>query len=204
MMLSDIRAKLSKDPADHRQNTRLLEQLIRPLDAAKQELNFQFRRALPALQELGLEYGGFNLTPDYQRGHVWTTDQQTLYVESVLRGVIDTSGLLLKFNCPNWSGSSYKGAVPLGFECLDGLQRLTAVVKFCAGEVRPFGLHVDDLALSSFAIHNFHFRVAFYEFRTRADVLRHYIAFNRGGVIHSDEEITRVSALLQDAIEHNR
>lgn len=199
-MLSETLTQLSKDPNDHGKNTRLLEQLIKPLGAAKQEMNFQFRRALPALKDLGNEYGGFNLNPDFQRGHVWSQAQQQAYIENVLRGVIDSSGLLLKFNCPNWENSKYKGAVPLGFECLDGLQRLTAVVNFCSGEVKPFGLHVEDLAFSSFTVQNFHFRVAFYDFQTRADVLRHYIAFNRGGVIHSDEEITRVVGLLNDAV----
>lgn len=123
--------------------------------------------------------GGFNLEPDYQRGHVWTADQQQAYIENVLRGVIDTAGLLLKFNCPNWENDKYEGALPRGFECLDGLQRLTAVVKFCEGEVRPFGLAVGDLAYSSFSVSNLNFRVAFYNFQTRADVLRHYLAQRR-------------------------
>ncbi|MDH1929025.1 MULTISPECIES: DUF262 domain-containing protein [Pseudomonas] len=201
MNLESVKSLLSLDPSAHAQNTALLRQLIMPLDAAKQEMNYQFKRALPGLESLGLEYGGFNLQPDYQRGHVWTIDQQTAYLENVLRGVIDTAGLLLKFNCPNWENHKYQGALPRGFECLDGLQRLTAVIKFCEGEVRPFGLSVEDLAYSSFSVTNFHFRVAFYDFQTRADVLRHYLAFNGGGVVHSKDELDRVKGLLLEAIE---
>ncbi|MBM5458528.1 DUF262 domain-containing protein [Pseudomonas sp. P66] len=201
MNLEAIKSQLSLDSTAHAQNTAVLRQLIMPLDAAKQEMNYQFKRVLPALTELGHDFGGFSLEPDYQRGHVWTADQQRAYIENVLRGVIDTAGLLLKFNCPNWENDKYEGALPRGLECLDGLQRLTAVVKFCEGEVRPFGLAVGDLAYSSFSVSNLNFRVAFYNFQTRADVLRHYLAFNGGGVVHSKEELARVQGLLLEAID---
>lgn len=35
----------------------------------------------------------------------------------------------------------------------------------------------------------------------RADVLRHYLAFNGGGVVHSKDELDRVKGLLLEAIE---
>ena len=47
-----------------------------------------------------------DLNPDFQRGHVWTPEQQTKYIEYVLSG--GTSGKDIYFNCNGWQGS-YKG-----------------------------------------------------------------------------------------------
>jgi len=46
-------------------------------------------------KELGLE-----MNPDFQRGHVWTEDQQCKYIEFLLRG--GKSGRDIYFNYPSW------------------------------------------------------------------------------------------------------
>jgi uncharacterized protein with ParB-like and HNH nuclease domain len=146
------------------------------------------------------DYGGLELHPDFQRGHVWTENQKHHFIENVLRGVVSTSGFLVQFNCPNWEDGSYTGDLPLGMECIDGLQRITAVLDFLKGSVRPFGFTVDDLAGSSFAIKSrFRFRVAIHNFSNRAELLQHYLDLNTGGTPHSKEEIDRVHKLLDDA-----
>ena len=59
-------------------------------------------------------------------------------VESLLR---KTAPKTILFNCPGWTMSqSAGGDIPLKtFQCIDGLQRLTAVRKFMAGEIKIFG-----------------------------------------------------------------
>lgn len=179
-----------------------LARIIRPLRTAQYEVDhewFYFQRALDGFVR---DYGSLELDPDFQRGHVWTPEQQQLFLENVLRGVVSSSGFLVQFNCPNWDTDEFVGDLPAGVQCIDGLQRITAVQDFLAGKVQPFGLTVDDLAGSSFSVRGrYRFRVAIHTFTWRADLLQHYLDLNTGGTPHSPEEIERVRVLRDSALE---
>lgn len=177
-----------------------LARIIRPLRTAQYEVDHQWIRFQQTLEGYDKNYGGVELNPDFQRGHVWTSEQKQLFMENVLRGVVSTSGLLIQFNCPNWDTDNFVGDLPRGLQCIDGLQRITAVMDFLAGEVRPFGLTTDDLAGSSFSISGYRFRVAIHNFTWRADLLQHYLDLNTGGTPHSAEEIERVRKLRDEAL----
>lgn len=130
----------------------------------------------------------FDLNPDFQRGHVWTENQQSRYVEYILRG--GKSSRDIYFNHPGWQGS-YKGAMVL----VDGKQRLEAVLKFLRDELVIF----NEFKRSDFEgsiPSDASFRIHVNDLPTRADVLQWYIDLNRGGVAHTDEEITKVQILL--------
>lgn len=132
-----------------------------------------------------------NLEPDFQRMHVWTPDQQTRYVEFILRG--GNSSKDLYFNCPGWMGS-YKG--PKGpFELVDGKQRLEACLGFLDGRVPVFGgLHFEDFEGNCSAVTlKFHIN----SLPTRGEVLQWYLDLNEGGVVHTTEELDGVKALLE-------
>ena len=45
---------------------------------------------------------GLQLNPIFQRGHVWTKEQQIAYVEFFLRG--GKTSRIVYFNCPYWHG----------------------------------------------------------------------------------------------------
>lgn len=180
----------------HVKNTTLAK-IIRPLRTAQYEVDYEWNGIERMLARFAEDYGHVDLDPDFQRGHVWTADQQRHFIENVLRGVVASSGFLIQFNCPNWESDDYRGDLPLGMQCVDGLQRITAVREFLADRVRPFGLGIDDLAGSSFSVKSrYRFRVAIHNFRTRADLLQHYLDLNAGGTPHSPDEIKRVQGLL--------
>ena len=125
-----------------------LEAIIRPMAQARYEADFLFGGLEGSLQRLGEDFGGLELTPDFQRGHVWTPDQKRHFIENLLRGIISTSGLTIQFNCPQFEENSARRRdqdLPNHLQCIDGLQRLTAVLDFLRGEVQPFGLNRDDL-----------------------------------------------------------
>ena len=128
------------------------------------------------------------LNPDFQRGHVWDEPRQIAYVEYVLRGGLGSSEFRL--NHPGWM-KSWKGS----FVLVDGLQRITALRRFLAGEIPAFGGYIgeyeDPEQLNMFTVA---FRVN--DLRTRADVLRWYLEINTGGVVHTAEEIERVEEML--------
>jgi hypothetical protein len=188
-----------------KQKSAALALIIRPLRTAQYETDIFFSSLEQSLASYAKDWGGMELNPDYQRGHVWTSDQQRHYIENILRGVVSTSGFVIQMNCPNWDVDKYQGDLPRGFQCIDGLQRITAVLKFLAGEVHPFGLNVDELDGTSFSMRRslFRFRFAIHNFESRADLLQHYLDLNVGGTPHTSEEITRVKGLLDDCASND-
>lgn len=127
---------------------------------------------------------GLQLNPDFQRGHVWTEEQQVSYIEYLLQG--GTTGRVVYFNNP----SGYSG----DFVCVDGLQRITAVQRFVNNEIRVFGSYYADFEGTLKNV--FMLRININNLRSRKQVLQWYIEMNSGGVVHTQEEIGRVKELL--------
>lgn len=133
---------------------------------------------------------GIELNPDFQRGHVWTEEQQIAYIEFLLRG--GESGRIIYFNCPSWYGDTDKD-YPL--QCVDGLQRLTAVTRFLNDEISAFGYKLSEY--DSKVPTRFDLLININCLQTRAEVLDWYLQFNSGGTVHSEEELNRVRKLLE-------
>lgn len=127
-----------------------------------------------------------DICPDFQRGHVWSGDQQIAWMEYFMRG--GESGLDIYFNHPNWMGS-FEG----DFVLVDGLQRLTAVRQFMSDDLRVFGALASEYDILPISC-SLRFNVAI--LKTRADVLQWYLDFNSGGTPHSGAELDRVQGLL--------
>lgn len=132
-----------------------------------------------------------DLEPDYQRVHVWTPEQQTAYVEFVLRG--GTSGRDLYFNCTSW-GRKYNTPI----EIVDGKQRITAARAFMADEIPAFGYKYSQYE-DTLSILTASFRFHINDLRTRAEVIQWYLDLNYAGTPHTDEERERVQRLLEEA-----
>lgn len=133
------------------------------------------------------------LEPDFQRGHVWTEEQQKKYVQFLLRG--GRTGRDLYFNCPSWHVSVPEGAYD-EFVCVDGLQRITAITRFINNEIPVFGSYFKEFT-DSIRLLNCTMRVNVNNLRTKRAVLQWYIEMNAGGTPHSEEEIERVKALME-------
>ena len=129
---------------------------------------------------------GFDMDPDFQRGHVWTEKQQRDYVEFCLRGGVGSSEI--RWNCVGWMGS-FRGP----FVLVDGKQRLESVRKFLRGELSVFGRTREQFTGPLRC--DFIFRVN--DLPTRELVLKWYLEINSGGVVHSTEELDRVRKLLR-------
>ena len=74
---------------------------------------------------------GLQLNPDFQRGHVWTEEQQIKFLEFILQG--GKTGRTLYFNDPYWHSVRPKTGYA-DFVCVDGLQRITAIQRFMNDE----------------------------------------------------------------------
>ena len=182
-----------------------LFRVIRPMPAAPYTVDWGLGDLEDALSRIEADVkqvgGSFELVPDFQRGHVWTDEQRTAFVEALIRK--STTGRIL-FNCPGWvQAQDDEGDIPDNtFQCIDGLQRLTAVRKFLAGEVRVFGgMVAADLRGSPFDTLRMSCRlqIGIYGFKSRAELLRFYLDLNFGGTAHAPQEIERVKGLLAQA-----
>lgn len=130
------------------------------------------------------------LNPDFQRGHVWTKEQQIAYVEFILRG--GKSARVIYFNCPNWH---YRYSSDDELVCVDGLQRLTAALAFLHNEIPAFGHYYNEYEDKLPFEVDFLFNVN--DLKTKAEVLQWYIEMNTGGTPHTNSEIERVKTLLK-------
>lgn len=132
-----------------------------------------------------------DMCPDFQRGHVWTPEQRTAYVEAKLSGRIPHQTDIVRFNHPGWQGS-FEGQMV----CVDGLQRLTAALMFLRDEVPVFGGHVLSQIGNGKVPWDISFRININNLKTREATLRWYVELNAGGTPHSSEEIARVRGLI--------
>ena len=134
---------------------------------------------------------GLNLCPDFQRGHVWTPEQQVAYVEAKLSGGVPMD--VIRLNHPWWM-RSFDGE----FVCVDGLQRLTAAMQFLRNDLPVFGGYfLRDIGNGRVPrAYGYSFRVLINNLPTRAAVLQWYLELNGGGTPHSPEELARVRDLL--------
>jgi hypothetical protein len=131
-----------------------------------------------------------DLNPDFQRLHVWTPEQQTAYVEYILKGGM--SGRDIYFNCTGWM-DKFEGP----FVIVDGKQRIHAAMNFIDNKVPIFGgkYHKDfEGRLPHEAGFVFHVN----DLKTRAEVIQWYLEMNTGGTPHTAEEINKAKKLLDD------
>ena len=151
------------------------------------QVDFRLGYLSKAIQDFQEE--GLDLCPDFQRGHVWTLQQQTEFVEYILRGG-KTWEILLN------AKGGYSGICE-NFVCVDGLQRLTSLLLFLDDKLAIFGGHnrsqiegIDILLKELYLT----FRIN--ELSTRKEVLQWYLDLNYGGTIHTNSELNRVRDLL--------
>ena len=127
------------------------------------------------------------LNPDFQRGHVWTEEQQVNYIEFLLKG--GQSSRVIYFNHPGWM-TGFKG----DFVCVDGLQRLTAVIRFLGNEIKVFGCYYKDFEGNMPNDLDLLFNVN--NLKTKKEVLKWYLEMNSSGTIHTDDELNKVKNML--------
>ena len=161
------------------------------------EANYQIDVSWNYLRVTLAEYKevyNLELQPDFQRAHVWTEQQQIAYVEWVLRG--GKTGLDILFNCPDWDGGGNANDMVL----VDGLQRITAALRFLKNEIPAFDtFRIDYEDNFNWMFTRFKFYVN--DLSTKKEVLQWYLDINTGGTDHTTEEIEKVRNLLREEKE---
>jgi hypothetical protein len=154
---------------------------MKPEEVARQKIDELLEWSGWAVQDFK------DLNPDFQRAHVCTEEQQSKYVEFILRS--GQSGRDIHFNCKGWM-RQFDGVLVI----VDGKQRLNAVLSFLSDKIPAFGRllsgYEDKLPFD--ASFNFHIN----DLSTRKDILQWYLDLNEGGVVHTAEELEKVKMLL--------
>jgi hypothetical protein len=132
-----------------------------------------------------------DIDPDFQRGHVWTEEQQVRYLTFFLRG--GKTGRTIYINDPNWgNGLPIPGTVVL----VDGKQRYRAWQRFINNELQVFGSFyrefTDTLRMTQTM------KIHINNLQTRREVLLWYRGINAGGTPHTDEEIAKVDRMIAE------
>ena len=159
--------------------------------------NYQFNIPLKYLSDKIREWQedpwyNLQLNPNFQRGHVWTEEQQIKYVEYLLRG--GKCARIIYLNKPSWQGE-ISGDYD-DFVCVDGLQRITAVLRFLNNEIKAFGYYYreyeDKLPFRVDLLININ------NLKTEREVLQWYVDLNEGGTPHTQMEIDKVKQMIKD------
>lgn len=128
-----------------------------------------------------------NLIQIFSGGHVWTEKQYIAFVEYLLKG--GKTNLILLNSTDYESNNGW-------YVCVDGLQRLTAVMKFTNNEIKAFGHYYNEFTGVLSAV-RYGLNISVNNLSTRKEVLEWYIELNTGGTVHSEDEIERVKGLIQ-------
>ena len=138
---------------------------------------------------------GLELNPDFQRGNVWTKEQQIAWLGFFFRG--SKTSRVIYFNCPAFNNCWNASIAPSTMVCVDGLQRLTALLGFLNNEIPIFNTYYKDFEdVLRNATHSIKFNIN--DLMSRKDVLKWYIEMNSGGTVHSKDEIDRVTKLMNE------
>jgi|688.fasta_scaffold168898_3 hypothetical protein len=154
------------------------------------ECNYDLKSLMRAIDDWEKE--GLQLNPDFQRGHIWSEEQQIKYMEFFLKG--GKTGRVIYLNNDGWGD----GELPSknGFVCVDGLQRLTAIRRFMNNEIKVFGFYYNEFSGNIRSATDI--RVNINNLKTKKEVLQWYLEFNAGGTIHTEEELNKVRKLLDE------
>lgn len=85
------------------------------------------------------------------------------------------------------------------FVCVDGLQRLTALLKFLDNELAVFdGYCRSDIEGIDLLLRGITVKVSINNLPTKAAVLQWYLELNSGGTVHTQAELDRVRTMLKE------
>ena len=156
------------------------------------QVNMDIRR-IPEWIQVEQKEMNLQLNQTFQRGHVWTEEQQIAWLEFFLR--CGKSGNIVYFNCPSWHYEVKSGEYN-DYVCVDGLQRLTAICKFINNEIKVFGSYFKEYE-DPRGVNQHTLIVNVNDLKTEKEVLQWYIDMNAGGTPHTKDEIERVKRMLE-------
>jgi uncharacterized protein with ParB-like and HNH nuclease domain len=163
-------------------------------------LNTDMKYLFVNLDAWGKDYG-VDLNPDFQRGHVWTTQNRTAYLEFLLRGGRTPPFL---FNSPAYAGNRATNSdLSDTIVLVDGKQRLSSIQLFIANAVPVFnGTLFDDFEDKNILLRSVGLEYSINSLQRKSDLLNWYLDMNSNCVAHDPKELGRVRLMLSKLTTH--
>ncbi len=175
---------------------------VNEIDRMTQIGNYQINTDLKYLNDLLDHYKesyGLDLNPDFQRGHVWSTEQRSNFMEYLIRGGKIFQPII--FNSPAFAGLNKSKGSDLSDDIVivDGLQRLTTCLLFIDNKLSVFnGNYLSDFDDPKIILRTIDLRIAVNSIQTKKELVKFYIELNEGHIAHTKEELDRVKELLNN------
>lgn len=156
--------------------------------------NYQQRDTRTLLYMCFGEYG-FDLDPEYQRGHVWTEEQKVDLIDSIFKNV--DIGKFTIIRRP-WGDDPNKPKTQLLYEVLDGKQRITAMLDFYLGRLKYKGMYIHEMHPYD-RNHFKNYRISYAETAplTKEQKYRYFLKLNTTGTPVDPEHIKKVYSMWQ-------
>lgn len=182
----------------------VIAQLINAIPKCNYSVDVGFDDIEWMIEKYKTNYDGFEENPDFQRGWVWTREQQIAFIESYIRGGIGDTGRTITLSCPDFQRDQVADSDLKGFVIIDGLQRITAIRQFMKDEFTVFndvvegGVDKDFFNGSRFNLKSQQgVRFNVMNFQYKSELLDYYLAINAGGTVHTKEELNRVREMRE-------
>lgn len=159
-----------------------------------EEVHIQFtqRDIIGILRFMYNQYG-IDLSPDYQRGNVWSIDQKTALIDSIFKNVDIGKFCVIK---RRWGSNPSVPETPFMYEMLDGKQRLTAIWEFYTGRFKYKDLYYYEMHPRD-RHHLKHYSISVGETNPLTDEqkYRYFLKLNTTGTPVSEKHMNRVRQL---------
>lgn len=152
-------------------------------------LRFYQSQVSSLLHKVYFSYAGIDLSPDYQRGLVWTHAQKISLIDSIFRNIdIGKFTIIKRPYAPNTPA----------YEILDGKQRLHTLMEFFESRFTFKGLFFHELHWRD--QHHFtDFSISYAETEnlTKEQIYRYFLKLNVSGIPISQEHMDKVKELWE-------
>lgn len=143
---------------------------------------------------LNTYYGmGIDMSPDYQRGYVWSQEDKELLIDSVFNNIDIGKFVLIHLDYDEYveRGKSY--------EILDGKQRLSTLIEFYENRFSYKGKYYNDLSYKDKRTFN-HLAVSVANVNEvdKKTVLKYFLMLNRTGRSMDKTHLEKIEQMLND------
>lgn len=145
---------------------------------------------------LSKQYGfGIDFNPDYQRGYVWEQKDKELLLDSIFKNIDIGKFVLIHLSDDEWMKRG------VGYEILDGKQRLSTLIEFYENKLSYKGKYYNDLSKKDKRVFKNH-KTDIAEVREtdKKMILKYFLMLNRTGKSMDELHLSEVERML-DSME---
>jgi hypothetical protein len=145
------------------------------------------------LEIFGKKYHfGLEMDADYQRGNVWTLEDNCTLIHSIFNNIDIGKFVFVKLE---WN----EHPLNYSYEVLDGKQRITAILEFYENKFAYNGLFFNQLSRQEQChLTEYHVNIAEISHLSREQKIRFFLILNTSGKVMDKEHLKKVESMLEE------